>query len=266
MWLKVLAPALLSIAGLLLLRLLGPDLLDQKTLRRLLEPLGAWAPVAFVVLLGLRPVTLLPGQLFAAVGGILFGALNAGLYALLGSFLAAALLFGLSRRFGTRFMERFAGERMEPLRQTARRHDFRVAAIVTLNPLVPTDVMVALAAASGARFWPTVLGVVVGTLPGTFLTTQFGSALGRGMPIATVLSAAGMVLSMVLGVWLGRRVLADFEAAAQEKKGTGTYFPQAPPAAPISDKQRRYWTRATRPRSSRNEATPSAIARATSDW
>ena len=76
-WMRIAAPVLASIAGLAMLRLLGPDLLDQETLRRWLAPLGGWTPVAFVALLALRPLTLLPGQPFTALGGILFGALIA---------------------------------------------------------------------------------------------------------------------------------------------------------------------------------------------
>lgn len=219
-WLRVLAPVLASIAGLATLRLLGPDFLDQQTLREWLAPMGVWAPVVFVLLLGVRPVTLLPGQVFTAVGGLLFGVVMGSLYALLGSLLATALLFYLSRRFGTRFMKRFAGKKYDAVKLTAKRHDFKVAALVTINPLFPTDVIVALAGASGARFWPTALGILVGTVPGTILTAQFGSALGKGKTIMTMVAAAGMILSMVIGVIVGRRVMSDF-GAAKEETGVG---------------------------------------------
>jgi uncharacterized membrane protein YdjX (TVP38/TMEM64 family) len=198
-----------------MLRLLGPDVLDHETLRRWLAPLGAWTPAVFVALLAVRPLTLLPGQPFTAVGGLLFGAIPGTVYALLGSLLSAALVFGLSRRFGTRFVKRFAGENFEALQRTTRRHDLKLAAVATINPLIPTDMILALAAASGARFWPTALGTLVGTLPGTWITAQFGSALGTGRTILTVISAGGMLLSMGLGAWLGKRFLSDFDAEAK---------------------------------------------------
>jgi uncharacterized membrane protein YdjX (TVP38/TMEM64 family) len=217
-WLRVLAPVLASILGLATLRLLGPDILDQRTLRELLQPMGALAPVVFVLLLVVRPITLLPGQLFTAVGGLLFGALMGTLYALLGSLLAAALVFYLSRRFGTRFMRRFVGRNYKALAQTARQHDFKVMVVSTLNPLLPTDIVLAVGGASGARFWPTALGVLAGTVPGTILTAQFGSALGRGQTILTIAAAVGLVLSMVAGVLLGRRLVSDFGEAKEEDR------------------------------------------------
>ncbi|HYX93003.1 MAG TPA: TVP38/TMEM64 family protein [Myxococcaceae bacterium] len=214
-WLRILAPVLASLAGLATLRLLGRDLIDRQTLHSWLQPLGPWAPAAFLLLLVVRPLTLLPGQLFIAVGGLLFGVVEGSLYALAGTVLSAALVFLLGRTFGTRLMRRFAGENFEALQDTARRHDFKVAAVVTMNPLLPTDLMIAFGGASSARFWPTALGALLGTAPGTFLTAQFGSALGSGKTILVLASAAGMGVSMALGVWLGKRVVSDFDEAAR---------------------------------------------------
>jgi len=216
MWLRVLAPVLISMGGLVMLRLLGPDFLDQRKLHDLLVPLGRAAPIAFIGFLAVRPVLLLPGQLFTAVGGMLFGALPATLYSLLGSFMASALLFWLARKLGTRLMKRMAGGKYTALQRVARRHDFKFALLMCINPLFPTDVMVAAAAASGARFWPTVLGVTLGTIPGTYLTAQFGSGLAQGRTVLTAVSGVGMVLSLVLGAFLGRRIYRELNAEAEQ--------------------------------------------------
>ncbi len=208
-WAKLLAPVLAALAGLVALRLLGPDLLDQATLSSWIAPLGHWAPLAFVLFLTVRPVTLLPGQLFTAVGGILFGTLLGGVYATIGNAVANALVFGLALQLGPRFMQRLAKRKYPALRRVARRRDFQFSLLSAINPLMPTDIAVAACAAAGGRFWPTVGGVVLATLPGTFLTAQFGSALSQGKVILTVLSAAGLAVSLVLGAALGRRVLHE---------------------------------------------------------
>ena len=204
-----------SILGLVGLRLLGPDVLSQKTLSQWMTPLGELAPLAFTVFLAVRPLTLLPGQVFTAVGGMLFGTLRGSLYAMVGSSLAVALVFLLSQRFGKKLMKRLFKGRYQALKTVAERHDFKFALLATLNPLIPTDVAVAAAAASGARFWPTVGGVLLGTLPGTFLTAQFGSALSQGKAVMTTLSALGMVISLVLGVSLGKQVVQEIARAPE---------------------------------------------------
>jgi uncharacterized membrane protein YdjX (TVP38/TMEM64 family) len=221
-WLRVLAPVGASIGGLVLLRLLGPDVIDQRQLHDFIAPMGNWAPLAYLFALFIRPVTLLPGTLFAAVGGMVFGTLMGTIYALIGSFLAASLVFAIARKLGVRVMKRLAGEHYPALARAAQKHDFQFALLVCINPLLPTDLMLAAAAASGARFWPLVGGLMVGTLPGTFLLVQFGSGLAQGRTMMTLVSGIGLAVSLVLGAFLGRRVYKELNAAP-------------PPAEPGSD-------------------------------
>ncbi len=216
-WLRVLVPVCSSLGGLALLRLLGPDYVSQERLGAWLEPLGEAAPLAYIAALAIRPLTLLPGHLFAAVGGMAFGTLAGTVYALMGSFLCSLVIFAIARKLGARLMRRLAGNRYEALTQVARRHDFQFAFLTCINPLLPTDMMLAAAAASGARFWPSVGGMMLGTLPGTFLMVQFGSGLAQGRTMMTVVSGVGLVVSLVLGGFLGRRVYREINAAMPEE-------------------------------------------------
>ncbi|HEX8705492.1 MAG TPA: VTT domain-containing protein [Myxococcaceae bacterium] len=216
-WLRVLVPVGASLGGLALLRLLGPDYVDQQKLNMWLEPLGEWAPAAYIAALAIRPLTLLPGHLFAAVGGMAFGTLAGTVYALIGSFLCSLLIFGIARKLGARPMKRLAGDHYTALTQAARRHDFQFAFLTCINPLLPTDMMLAAAAASGARFWPSVAGMMLGTLPGTFLMVQFGSGLAQGRTMMTVVSGVGLVVSLILGGILGRRVYREITSAQAEE-------------------------------------------------
>jgi uncharacterized membrane protein YdjX (TVP38/TMEM64 family) len=218
-WTKVAASPLAAIVGLVGLRLLARGALDQATLEAWVEPLGTLAPWVFVALLMVRPVSLLPGQVFTAVGGLLFGARWGTLYALMGSFLSSLLIFVLARPLGGRLIRRASGPRYPAVRELARAHGFHFALASCLNPLVPTDVAQALAAASGARFWAVALGVLLGTLPGTVLTATFGSALGQGKTALGVMSALGMIASLLLGVFFGRRALARWRALEAEAPG-----------------------------------------------
>lgn len=212
-WLRVLAPVGASIGGLLLLRLLGPDVMDQRQLRDFIEPLGKAAPFAYLLALAIRPLTLLPGTLFTAVGGMVFGTLMGTVYALIGSFLGSLVVFAIGRKLGVRPMKRLAGEHYEALARAASKHDFQFTLLTCINPLLPTDMMLAAAAASGARFWPSIAGIMLGTLPGTFLMVQFGSGLAQGRTLMTLVSGIGLALSLVLGAFLGRRVYKEVNAA-----------------------------------------------------
>lgn len=226
-WLKLLAPVACSICGLTTLRLLGPDVIDQRKLSGWVAGSGDFAPLAFISFLAVRPLLLLPGQLFTAIGGMLFGTFRAALYALAGDLMAMMLVFFLARRYGARLMRRIAKGRYPALARAARRHDFRFALIATISPIVPTDVAVAAAAASGARFRSVLGGAMLATTPGVVLTAQFGSALSQGKTILSLLSAAGLIISLVGGILLGRRIVHEVSAAPAP-------LPEEPESIPIA--------------------------------
>lgn len=215
-WLKLLAPVLAAFLGLAALKLLSPHVINHTVLSQQLQRFGRWAPLVFIVVLTLRPLILAPGQLLTAVGGLLFGALWGSVYALIGSLTSSLVVFALADRLGQRLMKRAAGDHYAALVRSAKQHDFQFAVIATINPLIPTDVAIAVAAASKARAWPTILGVLIGTVPGTLLTAAFGSALGQGKTLLSLSTAAGMVLSLVLGVILGRRMIREIAGAPAE--------------------------------------------------
>jgi uncharacterized membrane protein YdjX (TVP38/TMEM64 family) len=236
---------LASVVGLLMLRALDPSIVSQETLSNWIQPFGPYAPLVFILFLAVRPVTLLPGQIFTAVGGMMFGTLHGSLYAMAGSLLATGLIYVLSRKLGMRLMKRLAGGKYPALERVAKRHDFTFAFAMCINPLFPTDVMIAAAAASGARFGPTALGILLGTLPGTFLTAQFGSALGQGRPVMTALSAGGLVLSLVLGVFVGSKVYKEVNGEeADVPEVLPKPRPTAPPRLPLAQRLRG-WMRAS---------------------
>jgi uncharacterized membrane protein YdjX (TVP38/TMEM64 family) len=231
-WAKLAAPVLASIAGLLLLRVFAGSVVDQQRVQGWIAPLGEWAWVAFVAFLALRPVTLLPGQVFTAVGGLLFGALWATFYSLLGSLLASLVIFFLARRVGVRALKRVAGDGYDAIERVTRDNAFTFSALSCISPLMPTVVAQAAAFSAGAPFWKVALGTLIGTLPGTFVTASFGSALGQGRTVMTGITAAGMVLSLVFGVWIGRRMSQEVKRDRRERRiaapRAGGHLPRLP--------------------------------------
>lgn len=170
----------------------------------LLAQLGACAPVLFLLLLAVRPLFLVPGQALAAVAGVLWGGLEGTALCLLGSVLSVLLVASLGRRLLQRPLERWANGRNLELGRLAARRDFVSILVLTLNPLVPTDLAVALTAGAGGRRSRLVAGAVLGSLPGTLATCYFGSALTKDQPALLALSLAAVLVSLVGGGLLAR--------------------------------------------------------------
>jgi uncharacterized membrane protein YdjX (TVP38/TMEM64 family) len=162
-----------------------------------------------VALLAVRPVLLLPGQAFAALAGVLWGTLRGSALALLGAALAMWLVTTLGRRLLRRRLGRLAGERRDEWARVARRHDLAYAALVTLNPLLPTDLCMALGSGAGARRGRLVAGAVLGSVPGTIAAAALGSAASREEPVLGALSLLGLAVSLVGGALLARKAWGE---------------------------------------------------------
>lgn len=206
--LKLVAPIVGSMIGLLGLKLLDPQLLPPGKLAGWLQPLGGWAPAAFIALLAVRPATLLPGQLLSGLGGVLFGFGPGLIYALVGHLAANTLLYLIARRWGGRLVSWWAGSKASAMERIAEGHAFHVAVATTLNPFLPTDVMLLALSSSRAPYFPLVGGVMLGGFPGTLLTALYGGSVGQGNSMITTVSLIGLLGSLMLGAWLGVRLRA----------------------------------------------------------
>jgi uncharacterized membrane protein YdjX (TVP38/TMEM64 family) len=145
----------------------------------------------------------------------------ATIYSLMGSFLASLVIFFLARRVGSRALRRLVGTDYGAVERVTRQSAFRFAFVSCLSPLLPTDVAQAAAFSAGAGFFRVALGVILGSLPGTFLTAAFGSALGQGKTILTTLTVIGIGLSLWLGVWIARRLSREVKAERRRQRPTG---------------------------------------------
>ncbi len=233
--LKVGLPLVCTVISLAIVKMVASrELLGPEDISKVLTRLGPVAPLVFVLALGVRPVTLLPGQAFTAMAGMLWGTFWGTTLSLVGSGLSAAVVLWLGGRLLRRPLARWSGENREALAEAARRNSFLYGAVVTLNPLLPTDVSLALGAGAGARLGRLAAGAIIGTIPGTLTTAMFGSALTDDRPWALALSIAGMVASLIGGALIARSVWRSIQrnrrdAADPEPKAMLAAANDAPP-------------------------------------
>ncbi len=224
---QVAVPCACTLASLVLVKAaLSPELVGERA-AALLARAGDLGPALFVALLAVRPVLLLPGQAFAALAGVLWGTLRGSALALLGAALAMWLVTTLGRRLLRRRLGRLAGERRDEWARVARRHDLAYAALVTLNPLLPTDLCMALGSGAGARRGRLVAGAVLGSVPGTIAAAALGSAASREEPVLGALSLLGLAVSLVGGALLARKAWGELRG-----RGRALAAPPAPCAPP----------------------------------
>lgn len=180
---------------------LNPDAVREEILGW-----GPLAPLAFVLLLTIRPFVFFPSTLLFIAAGLAFGPWLGTLCAAAGGTLGAVLSFLIARTLGREFVE----ARLPPRLQRMHENEWGTGLIFFLN-LVPIVPITAVNYASGLSRVPLSLytvAVVGGLTPRAFAYGFFGDSLldiGSSQFLAAI---AILVVLVVVPTWLRRRWLA----------------------------------------------------------
>lgn len=191
--------------------------LSADSLRAYVQGIGLLAPAAFVGLVTLRQVLLLPSAVVLTVGGLLFGAITGGLLGGAGLVCSALLCFGAARVLGREWL----WPRLpEGLRDLERRAGSAVVWIVGVMTAHPMGVMTPVHLGAGATrmAWQSFAAVVALAAPlRAALYASFGASLldiGSSrfyaacalLAVASLLPLAHPRARAVLLAYRGRRV------------------------------------------------------------
>ena len=183
------------------------DVVDEEDVQAWLDPLGASAAPAYVVVAALLGLALVPGPVLAATSGLLFGAAVGTVVTLCSATLGAVLGVLLARRAAAADVEQLSGERLTALADLARRHTFEAVVVQRLAPGIPDAPATYVFGALRVAVLPVALGTLVGSAPRAFSYTAIGASLDDpGSPLAWA-GIGGAVVTAIAGAWLARRAL-----------------------------------------------------------
>ena len=214
----LLAPFLLGLSVLVLSGASG-DVTPERIQAGVLA-LGPPGLMAFLVAAAIRPLSVVvSGSLFAVAAGLIWGAWLGAAIALAGAAGASLLVHGLARSFGTGAVRDLAGPRWERFSALARARGFAFVLVATIGFLVPTDVVIAVSAASGMRARTVVAATTLGSVPGTLAMAALGATAARPSPPVVTAAVAAIVALTVLGVVLAKRLAVAPSPAAPPDAG-----------------------------------------------
>lgn len=218
-WLRPAAVVLLLVALFVLARLGGlPERLDEAEVRAALARLGAWAPAAVLAAFALRPLLLLPITPFWIAAGVLFGWVEGAALATAGTSVGAALGYWIARLTGRGLAER-GRSRARRLPALEAADGFRTVLALQLTPVMPHDLINALAGVSRMSYPAFALASLLGTIPIIALYTYVGRAVWE-IPSPPFWIAVGALtcLTAVMLAW-NRRLARARRARADQPGG-----------------------------------------------
>ena len=207
----------LLVGAFLIRRALGIEW-SASSVREAVAGFGAWGPVVFILLMGLRTFLFVPSQILLVAGGLCFGALAGSLYGAVGIVVSGSLAFAVARWVGREAVLANVPPRLRwAFSAASSRAGAAVVFVGTGYPVGPVTAFHA-----GAGLTAMAIPVFVGALAAGGLVRAgtyawFGSALVEGD--TSVLVAAALALAALASLplvhprgraWL-RRTFAPHE-------------------------------------------------------
>jgi len=133
-----------------------------------------YAPLIYIILFTIVPLTLFPDSILAIAGGMIFGIVNGAIYTMIGAVCGASLSFYLSRTFGQTILKSLLGKHSILPLEKFKSKGFIFILILRLIPLIPFDIISYSAGLSEIKYKDFILATVFGIIPGVFVFTNIG--------------------------------------------------------------------------------------------
>ncbi|MGD9763578.1 MAG: TVP38/TMEM64 family protein [Candidatus Binatia bacterium] len=174
--------------------------LDPDGVRQAVLSWGTWAPIAYIGLVALRPVVLVPSALLFITAGVLFGPIYGTLYAVTGGVITAVATFLLARRLGGEFIAARLPFRVQRLEAE---WGAGMVALLNMMPGVPMTAVSCGAALARVPLPQYALAVCAGLTPRVLAFCVFGKfLLDFGAP---QFAAAGLAIATLVALAVGFR-------------------------------------------------------------
>jgi uncharacterized membrane protein YdjX (TVP38/TMEM64 family) len=151
-----------------------------------LSNLGAWAPVAFVVVYVVAAITLIPAFLLTVSAGAMFGVWKGSLLVFIGASLGASAVYALAAPLArSHWIRRVTRDsRVAIVRDAVAGEGVRIMFLLRLSPLLPYAILNYALALSGVRYVDFV-AAFPGMLPVIIISTYYGKVVGDVAALAT---------------------------------------------------------------------------------
>jgi uncharacterized membrane protein YdjX (TVP38/TMEM64 family) len=177
---------------------------DQEQIRAWVEGLGAWGPIA-IILLEMTQALLapIPGQAIEAASGYLYGPWWGTLFPMIGMVIGSSIIFLLARRFGRPLVIRIVGRQsMARLDDLVERGGAPFFFLIWLLPFAPDDLACVAAGLTPMPMRQFLILMTLGRLPGVFVSVLVGANIAQIEPLWWyILLAVIAIAALILWRW-----------------------------------------------------------------
>ena len=176
---------------------------SAERLGAMLDGMGIWAPVVFILMYAVGMLIGLPGTLFTVAGGLIFGKWFGTLYNVIGAAIGASGAFWIARLLGSEALtNKFSGQKwFEKLNAGLEENGFYYMLFIRLVPLFPFNGINFGSGLTKISFRDYFIGTAVGIIPGAFVYTNAAAELGESAKTGEFLTGGTIGAFVLLGLF-----------------------------------------------------------------
>ncbi len=209
-WWRYAGLAFILMSALAALALVLSGQVGVDSLQGLLPRAGWRGYLSFIALVVVMQLLWLPRMWAHMIGGALFGVLGGAGLAMLGDTLSAVVCFGLARGSGSAWVLAALQKRRKAeavRRLLAQRHPVVAMIVLRCLPMAHYTLVSYAAGLSGMTWRRFLLGNSLGLVPGSLVYGMVGAYAMAPSDPRFMVAVGAMVVALVVGTWLSRRVL-----------------------------------------------------------
>ncbi|MGL4772216.1 MAG: TVP38/TMEM64 family protein [Clostridium sp.] len=172
--------------------------LDVYELVNFIKAQGTLAILVFLLVFSIKPFFLvIPANVVAIVGGVLFGTTFGFALSMLGFFISPTIAFFISRSLGREFVESLLGKRFLKLDDNMEHNGFKILFLLRLPPILPYDPLSYASGLTKIKYKDFIIASVLGVVPETLCYSVMGSNINNPRSAAFVLPIILVVLATI---------------------------------------------------------------------
>lgn len=146
-----------------------------KEIQSYVEGFGGLAPVVYILIFALVPLTLFPDSIIAISGGLIFGLAKGYIFTTIGALIGGTISFYISRYFGRDVVKKLTKDKLDNIENMINEKGFTIVFLLRLIPLFPFDVISYGAGFTSIKYRDFAIATVLGTIPGILVFTNIGA-------------------------------------------------------------------------------------------
>ena len=197
---------ILLILGTIICKILSINI-GVEDIQDYVSSFGRLAPLVYIIMFALVPLTLFPDSILAIGGGMVFGLFKGYIYTLIGALIGATISFYISRKLGRAFVKKLTKEKLDNIEELINSKGFFIVLILRLVPLFPFDIISYGSGLTSIKYKDFLLATIIGTIPGILVFTNIGAQSVNIGSNSFYISIMGLILLVLLSLILKNKFL-----------------------------------------------------------